>query len=258
VSKIISIKQLAASAEEGAFDVRANPLDEARVALYVDQMNAGAVFPPITVVSHGSFYIVEDGRHRLEAYRRRGKKSIEVIEKSREKTAAMRLAALAANLNNGKSVAVPPTRADITLTVHNLLRDGLKTKEVIEGLVTATLDRKFAESLVRRVINDNKQRAKLNAAQSVESWLETDGAAGLDIEAASEKYSIPVAEIETQIKMREGKENTRDYAQAAALQIARIQDMCGKNVTSPEAWKKIRIRVAAFHRWALANEAKYS
>lgn len=256
--KQISRKLLAVSVENGAFDVRANPLDEARVALYVDQMNAGAAFPPIAVVPRGELFVVVDGRHRLEALTRRGKKTIDVIVKSIPSLAAMRLAALAANMNGGKAVSVPPTRADMTLTVHSLLRDGLKAKDIVEGLTEAGVPQKFADTLVKRVVNENKQRTLLTAAQSVEAWLETDGGNGLDIEAASEKYSIPVATIEAQVKMREGKKNTRDYAQAAAIQVTRIQDMCNKNVTDRETWAKIRKRIAAFYRWALAHEAKFS
>ena len=46
---------------------RANGLDSDTVESYADDMEGGAVFPPIEVVSDGDIFWLVDGQHRLEA-----------------------------------------------------------------------------------------------------------------------------------------------------------------------------------------------
>lgn len=57
----------------------ARKISAVKVAQYCNEFENGADFPPIRVVSCGSFYTIRDGRHRFAAQRAAGFTSVPVV-----------------------------------------------------------------------------------------------------------------------------------------------------------------------------------
>ena len=74
-------------------------MDYERINMFADLMEAGDKFPPVKVVKNGDFYVLLDGNHRLETWKKLGKEKIPAdVFKIPE-----RLWRLAAARFNGKS-----------------------------------------------------------------------------------------------------------------------------------------------------------
>jgi ParB-like chromosome segregation protein Spo0J len=119
-------------------------IDDAVVADYADSMQAGAVFPPITVFTDGGTYYLADGYHRLRAAQRIGQLTIAAEVHDGTKRDAL-WCALGANRTNGQR-----------------LNDGDKTRAVVLALAAwpTKMNREIAdqvgcsESLVGKVARD--------------------------------------------------------------------------------------------------------
>jgi len=93
-------------------------IDQDVVGDYADRMREGAVFPEILVFQDDKKYHLADGRHRFEAARKRGLKSINAEVRKGDKRAAI-LASVAANNKHG----LQRSNADKRKSVKILLQD---------------------------------------------------------------------------------------------------------------------------------------
>jgi len=97
---------------------RANGLDFVTVQSYADDMEGGAVFPPVEVVSDGDIFWLVDGQHRLEATKKIDKEQISCNVMEGDKRLAM-LMSCSTNAEHGK----PRTNEDKRQKVLMLLED---------------------------------------------------------------------------------------------------------------------------------------
>ena len=93
-------------------------LNEATVKEYVEAINAGATFPPVTLFFDGSNYWLADGFHRYFATKKAGKKQIhEDITPGTQRDAVLH--SLGANASHG----LPRSNKDKKRAVETLLND---------------------------------------------------------------------------------------------------------------------------------------
>ena len=93
-------------------------LNEATVKEYVEAINAGATFPPVTLFFDGSNYWLADGFHRFFATKKAGKKQIhEDITPGTQRDAVLH--SLGANTSHG----LPRSNKDKKRAVETLLND---------------------------------------------------------------------------------------------------------------------------------------
>ncbi|HHZ65691.1 MAG TPA: hypothetical protein EYN51_09395 [Flavobacteriales bacterium] len=97
---------------------RADGLDSDTVESYADDMEGGAVFPPIEVVSDGDIFWLVDGQHRLEAAKKINKEQVSGNVTEGDKRLAM-LMSCSTNAEHGK----PRTNEDKRQKVLMLLED---------------------------------------------------------------------------------------------------------------------------------------
>ncbi len=102
--------------------------DEDLIRRYSEALEAGAVFPPVTVARLGDDLILLDGAHRRKAYLRRGLTVIraEVVDVG---PADFVLEALARNARHGS----PLSEADQRRTLHELRRARVPFARIVEA-----------------------------------------------------------------------------------------------------------------------------
>jgi len=93
-------------------------IDEDHIADIVDAMDAGAEIPPVSVVFDGADYWLVDGFHRLHAWRKNGRKTIDAVIAEGTLRDAIKMAC-GANSDHG----LKRTNADKRKAVEMLLAD---------------------------------------------------------------------------------------------------------------------------------------
>lgn len=99
---------------------------------YEAAMAAGAVFPPLVVGRQNGQYVLLDGRHRLQAWKRRGQSHVPVTVSS-VKPREFFAEAVRLNSTNG----VPYTEREVSLLAGRLRRLGYSDVQVAKLLSTA-------------------------------------------------------------------------------------------------------------------------
>jgi len=98
--------------------MRVNGLNLEKVEEYAEDMEKGDKFPPCTLIREGKFYWIIGGYHRIAAYKKRGKRSIEAFVTEGTKRDAI-LLSLSENATHG----LRRTNADKRKAVLTLLQD---------------------------------------------------------------------------------------------------------------------------------------
>ncbi|WP_319405694.1 ParB/RepB/Spo0J family partition protein [uncultured Desulfosarcina sp.] len=93
-------------------------IDENHVNELVEDLNSGAVFPPVDLFHDGKHYYAADGYHRIEAFKKVGRDEIDAIVHDGDKRDALVFAS-GANACHGKR----RTNEDKRKAVTNLLMD---------------------------------------------------------------------------------------------------------------------------------------
>ena len=129
---------------------RADGLDSDTVESYADDMEGGAVFPPIEVVSDGDIFWLVDGQHRLEAAKKINKEQVSGNVTEGDKRLAM-LMSCAANAEHGKR----RTNEDKHQKVMMMLEDEEWSKWSGREIARrCRVDNKFVEKLRKNLTED--------------------------------------------------------------------------------------------------------
>ncbi|MBW2545548.1 MAG: hypothetical protein JRD43_08915 [Deltaproteobacteria bacterium] len=124
--------------------------DIKRIDLFTELLNCGTSFPPIKVVRENGYYILLDGTHRLEMYKKTDRKSIKAqvwdIPKHHRRLAAARF-------NNNSS---QPLKAE---ELQKAIRDAYEIDEIKD---TAEIAHEIgcSDRYIRRVLKPLKDRAR--------------------------------------------------------------------------------------------------
>ena len=97
---------------------------------YTEAMKTGAQFPPITVASNKKHYILVDGRHRLEAYKKIGQKHVQtdVLKGLSEKE--IFIEAVKRNMIHGLPLSAAETTR-VILKLQNLRMTPIQISEIV-------------------------------------------------------------------------------------------------------------------------------
>lgn len=252
----IDIEQITKDFEDGAIDVRVDALISDRVALFVEQMLAGATFPPIEVMPHLGKFVIVDGRHRFEAWDQIGEKKIKCAVLDPMSVSDMRIRALKNNVN---SCALAPTKADYVMVIRSLIQDKVPPKIISQRLFSdAGLSPAFSARLVQYVLNADKQANKRKAVDAVMIWKDTDGEQGSTIEEACKKYGVPVPDIIALVKERTGKKP--DAVTEARMIHARFRSLkreVKKLATTTTGLNSLVTEAKNLHSWAVSHRAAH-
>jgi len=114
---------------------------------YLQSLKAGAVFPPITVAMLGGKYVLVDGRHRLEAFKKNGEEHIEaeILKGLTEKEAYVK--AIKLNIIHGRQFSTQE-KAMIALQLQDMKYE---TKDIAQ-IVQIPAD-KLTSFIAKRMAN---------------------------------------------------------------------------------------------------------
>jgi hypothetical protein len=183
------------------FDVR-RALDDDRVILFAEQMEAGVEFPPIEISKVDDEWVFVDGRHRAGAAHLIGRETISAKVVPAKKGPEMLADAMRANWGGAK----PPTRADIEHTIRRMLEAGAKNKDVYELLsfIPTSQVRNYVENALSGI-----RKVKLHEAQELV-------AEGISLETACHMTGVKLDALKDAIAGRKRKWGTGDSSIMAA------------------------------------------
>ena len=159
------------------YDVRRS-LNEDRVLFFMETYESGGEVPPIEVV-RGTMDI-HDGRHRKAALEHLNRKHAEcVLVEPMEGFADRLMDAFGKNVSDSP---FPPTRADITFVMRQLLEQGVASAEVQKRFAKF-----YQPSHVRKLLKDayaNLLKARMQKAVTAVAH------AGTTVEAAAKEHGV--------------------------------------------------------------------
>ena len=144
------------------------------VARYRTAMDGGSEFPPLDVVAQNGGFLVLDGEHRRQAYKKVGAERVKVHVLDLPESKWLPFA-VAANARNGR----PYTVKEHTMIVHRLRSGGLNDQEIAE-LLSQTSEWIFgvAERAIFQALEDGSddvislKRALLEVKDLVQSKVD--------------------------------------------------------------------------------------
>jgi len=129
---------------------RADGLDFVTIQSYADDMEAGAVFPPVKLVGDGDVFWLVDGLHRLEAAKKINREQISSNVTEGDERVAM-LVSCVANADHGKR----RTNEDKHQKVMMMLEDEEWSKWSGREIARrCRVDNKFVEKLRKNLTED--------------------------------------------------------------------------------------------------------
>lgn len=169
------------------FFVRAR-LDEDRVLFFMRLYEAGHTVEPIIVNKKTNELL--DGRHRIEALKRLGRKHVEVMWKTVKNREEAVIFAFSANVGGPK----PPTLADFNHTISLLLQDGVPASRIIENLSKST---GAPLKLYRRYVKDvQSQIAKACLSKAALAIADED----LTVNQAAKKFDVDETQLRNKLR----------------------------------------------------------
>lgn len=243
--------------KDGAMDVRQVPLDPSRVESYRAAKQAGAKFPAIIVTKKDDRYLIVDGRTRFAADLALGRDYVDVDVVTFAKPADFIYAAIAANTNNGVSVAVPPTAADYRVCARKLFDFGVSPAAAVQKLSAIKgIDESFIGPLVKSEYGDCKRRNILHATDCVAEHLRSEGARGRSLDDAAVYYGIDKKVLAKSIEVRQTKTSSTasDRAREVGVLLDKARRYCKNECQFPKDWKMVRQQAERFFEWTKAQE----
>ncbi len=176
---------------QSEIDVRQPALDEAHVKLFISLIESGVYLPPVYLYLRNGSLFIQDGRHRVEAYRRIGKRTILGVEVPYTTRTEMQMAALKANMT-AKGAPLQPTEDDFAMVIRNVGKDGISQPEAIRLLEKIGVPTAFAQRMVRRTFHSVRKLDEFHAVEAVK-------AKRLSIMEAGAKYNVAVTIIKRKL-----------------------------------------------------------
>jgi hypothetical protein len=173
------------------FDVRSKAELDSRVNLFSELIEAGIYLPPIEVYEKEGRMFVKDGRHRIAAYKKLGKKHIQAKVVPYTTLVDMVVGAFGANISKS-GPPLPPTMEDFSKVIRLLQKEGLKKDDIIPLIVKLGVPPLFAKKVVRDTMNSIKQLNALHATESVKAKRMT-------IVEAAKHYNVPLEVIKRKL-----------------------------------------------------------
>jgi hypothetical protein len=229
-----SVKSFDVALLENELDVRSEALNEERVSLFASLIEADVVLPPIEIYNREGKNFVKDGRTRLEAFRRLGRKTIPGVEVPYTTKTQMLIEALASNMTK-KGAPLPPTEADFARVIRSLAKEGVMKPDAVRMFESIGVPYAFAKQLVNRTYHSKRKLDELHALESI--------GRGLSIVEASTMYNVPVATIK------------RKLAEKGDYGLANFGLDSAKKLKAFRQFVSDKVRVLRSRSDGLANEA---
>lgn len=227
MKKNIQLVKLSDIAEK--FIVRVKLNDE-HVAYLASLLEAGKEISPLLLSAEGN--VLVDGRHRLAAIRLMG--GIEEFPceiRKFDSEGDMLIAALEANVGG----SLPPSPADITLTMQMLLVAKVSKREIIEKVNEIV---GFPPSLIKKHLN--KVQANLNLAR-LQKAISAVARGDLTVQQAAEDNSVDLKDLREALSENGRRRGERD------LDINKLKDHIGQNFTRASSVMGHNLSLLATH-----------
>jgi hypothetical protein len=240
-------------------DVRAVPHDEERISLFMSLTESGVYLPPIEVYAKENRLFIKDGRHRVEAYRRMGKKSILGVEVPYTSLVQMSVDALASNMTK-KGAPLPPTEKDFRKVIWTLSKEGVDKLTAIKMFEKIGVPSAFAKKMVNQTFHSLRKLNELHATESVRdgrmSVVEASTHYNVKVDvikrklAAVNAYGLPYFGLDAQKKIKAFQNFTID-------KLKTLEGLGGRPLAGEAIKTILRKEIEKLKRWVDAQEVAY-
>lgn len=240
-------------------DVRSQALHDDRVNLFASLLKSNITLPPIKVYRRENCVCVLDGRHRLEAARKLGKKTIKGIEVPYTNRVDMMVRALQDNMT-ADGAPLAPSMDDFYAVLQKLSKAGLSRADCVQKFVGIGIPEVFAKQTVQTAFHNIDQFNILHAYDAVRLGRMT-------APQAATHYGVSPARLKSRLDKNGGptvEKLALDLAarikalkKMTAVHLKGLADTGGMHLASDAIRTAVRPKWDEFQRWVDAQEPIY-